>query len=378
MVITCPSCKEQIVLSKTEQQDILLQVRDQAFSDAVKEAVSERTQEIKQDMKDRIDVAVKEAVTEERDVARAREQQLQEKLYREKEKNQTLISKVQIAEKEQELAVMQAVNAQKSEDALQISQLTTERDYYKDLKSKMSTKMVGESLEQHCMTVFNQIRMTAFPNAYFEKDNDVSSSGSKGDFIFREEQDGVELLSIMFEMKNQMDTTASKHKNEDFFKELDKDRREKHCEYAILVSLLETDNDFYNTGIVDVSYKYPKMFVVRPQFFLAIIGILRNAAFNSLEARKQLKQYQEQNLDVIRFEEDLSACQTAISRNHELAIKQFDSAIDEIDKAIEKLEKVKKDLLSSERNLRLMNDKVADLSIRKLTKNSPNIRSLFE
>lgn len=252
-----------------------------------------------------------------------------------------------------------------------------EVEKYKDLKTRMSTKMIGETLEQHCLNEFNKIRMTAFPNAYFEKDNDAKS-GSKGDFIFREEKDGVEVLSIMFEMKNEMDTTATKHKNEDFFKELDKDRTEKKCEYAVLVSLLEADNDYYNGGIVDVSYRYPKMYVIRPQCFISMITLLRNASLNSLEYKKQLLVAQNQNIDVKNFEDKLLDFQDKFGKNYALASKKFQTAIDEIDKSIEHLTKIKENLLSSENNLRLANDKAQDLSIKKLTRGNPTMKEKFE
>ena len=252
-------------------------------------------------------------------------------------------------------------------------------DYYKDLKSRMSTKMVGESLEQHCQIQFNSIRMTAFPNAYFEKDNEVSASGSKGDFIFREKDpEGTEFISIMFEMKNEMDTTATKHKNEDFFKELDKDRQEKGCEYAVLVSLLESDNELYNNGIVDVSYKYPKMYVIRPQFFIPMITLLRNAALNSLQYQKELEVVRNHQLDLVNFESNMQEFKDAFGRNYRLASEKYQTAIDEIDKTIDHLEKVKKALMSSENNLRLANDKAEDLSIKKLTKNAPSVRAMFD
>ena len=248
----------------------------------------------------------------------------------------------------------------------------------KDFKAKQSTKMVGESLEQHCMNEFNMLRMTAFPDAYFEKDNDARS-GSKGDFIFREsDEGGTEFISIMFEMKNEMDTTATKHKNEDFFKELDKDRREKGCEYAVLVSLLEADNEYYNNGIVDVSYRYEKMYVVRPQFFIPIITLLRNAALNSLKYQRELAIVKNQQLDIMHFEENMDAFKKAFGKNYELASRKFEDAINEIDKSIRQLEKVKDALTSSERNLRLANDKAQDLSIKKLTKNAPTVRAMFE
>ncbi len=251
-------------------------------------------------------------------------------------------------------------------------------EYYRDFKARQSTKMVGESLEQHCLTQFNSIRMTAFPSAYFEKDNDARS-GSKGDFIFREaSEDGTEFISIMFEMKNEMDTTATKHKNEDFFKELDKDRREKGCEYAVLVSLLEIDNELYNNGIVDVSYKYEKMYVIRPQFFIPIITLLRNAALNSLKYRRELQDIRRQQVDITHFEENMNAFKEGFARNYRIASDKFNTAIEEIDKTITHLQKIKDALLSSERNLRLANDKADGLTIKKLTKNADSVREMFE
>lgn len=238
--------------------------------------------------------------------------------------------------------------------------------------------MVGETLEQHCLTQFNSLRMSAFPNAYFEKDNDARS-GSNGDFIFRESsEDGIEFISIMFEMKNEMDTTATKHKNEDFFKELDKDRNEKGCEYAVLVSMLEADNEFYNAGIVDVSYKYPKMYVIRPQFFIPLISLLRNAARNSLEYKRELAMAKAQQVDLTNFEKNITDFKTAFSRNYQLASDKFKTAIDEIDKTIIHLQKTKDALLSSENNLRLANNKAEEqLTIKKLTKDAPSIKEEF-
>lgn len=249
--------------------------------------------------------------------------------------------------------------------------------YYKDFKAKQSTKMVGESLERHCDAEFNKIRATGFPKAYFEKDNDARS-GSKGDFIFRDfDEDGQEYISIMFEMKNEMEQTTTKHRNADFFKELDKDRREKGCEYAVLVSLLEMDDDYYNTGIVDVSHRYPKMYVVRPQFFIPIISLLRNAALNSLQYKKELASIKNQNIDISTFEADMNDFKDKFSRNYRLASEKFHKAIDEIDKTIDHLQKTKEALLSSENNLRLANNKAEDLSIKRLTRNNPTMAAKF-
>ena len=249
--------------------------------------------------------------------------------------------------------------------------------YYKDFKARQSTKMIGESLEVHCHNEFNKLR-PLFKNVYFEKDND-SKTGSKGDFIFREtDEDGTPIISIMFEMKNEADETATKHKNEDFFKELDKDRKEKNCEYAVLVSLLEIDNDFYNTGIVDVSHKYPKMYVIRPQCFIPLITLLRGAAMNALGYKKELELVQNQNIDISHFEENMNAFKEGFSRNYRLASEKFKKAIEEIDKTIDHLQKTKEALLSSENNLRLANNKAEDLTIKKLTHNSETMKKMFD
>lgn len=251
-------------------------------------------------------------------------------------------------------------------------------DYYKDFKTKMSTKMIGESLEQHCANEFNKNRMGMFRNACFEKDNEVVE-GSKGDFVFRDfDEDGVEIISIMFEMKNEADTTSTKHKNEDFFDKLDKDRNRKKCEYAVLVSLLESDSELYNEGIVDVSYRYPKMYVIRPQFFIPLITLLRNAALNATEYKKQLLIEKNNNLDIAHFEENMENFKVAFGKNFETASKKFSTAIDEIDKTIDHLKKVKENLLSSDRQLRLANDKAQDLTIKKLTKNAPSLAEKFK
>ena len=249
--------------------------------------------------------------------------------------------------------------------------------FYKDLKVRQSTKMLGETLEQHCEISFNQIRMTAFPNAYFEKDNDVTE-GSKGDFIFREKtEDGIEFLSIMFEMKNEADLTSTKHKISDFFDKLDKDRKNKKCEYAIIVTTLEADNELYNNGIVDVSYKYPKMYVIRPQFFIPMITLLRNAALNNIQTLKELNIIKEENLDISNFEDSMNEFKEKFSKNYESAQTHFAKAIDEIDKSIAHLQKIKDELLTSQNQLRLANDKAQDLSIKKLTKNNPTMREKF-
>ncbi len=267
---------------------------------------------------------------------------------------------------------------EKENSKILLAEKEKEVEFYKDLKTRMSTKMVGETLEQHCEIQFNQLRATAFRNAYFEKDNDAKS-GSKGDYIYREcDDNGVEIISIMFEMKNEMDETATKHKNEDFFKELDKDRREKNCEYAVLVSLLESDSELYNAGIVDVSYKYDKMYVVRPQCFIPMITLLRNAAMNALTYKQELAMVRNQDIDISNFEDSLLKFKDDFGRNYEIAHKHFDSAIEEIDKTIMHLEKVKKELLGSDNQLRIANSKVEDVSVKKLTKNNPTMKAKFD
>ena len=284
-----------------------------------------------------------------------------------------LQSELELQRKEGELQKNNLVEQHKGELKLRDEEI----ERLKDFKARQSTKMIGESLEQHCLTQFNQIRMTAFPNAYFEKDNDART-GSKGDFIFRESSDGTEFISIMFEMKNEMDTTATKHRNEDFFKELDKDRNEKKCEYAVLVTLLESDNELYNNGIVDVSYRYPKMFVIRPQFFIPIISLLRNAALNSLDYQKKLADIQNQQLDLYNFEESLAQFKDGFAASFRNASNRYKDAIDGIDKAIDTLKKIKENLLTSEKHLNTANNKLEEVSIKRLTRNAPSVRAMFE
>ena len=292
------------------------------------------------------------------------------------EKNTEIITLKNQIENEKTQSELNTKNlVERYEDRLR--QKDEEIDYYKDFKARQSTKMVGESLEEHCSTQFNQFRAAAFPCAYFEKDNDART-GSKGDFIFRDfDDDGLEYISIMFEMKNEADMTATKKRNEDFFRELDKDRREKNCEYAVLVSLLEADSELYNAGIVDVSYRYEKMYVIRPQFFIPMITLLRNAARGSLAYRHELEEVRSRDIDISRFEENMNSFKTAFGKNYELASRRFKEAIDEIDKSITHLNKIKEALLSSENQLRLANDKADGLSIKKLTKNCPTVRDRF-
>ena len=329
--------------------------------------------------------------------------QLREEAIKKDEQIQELSAKLDSIKISQQLAITQAVsrvekerdqlqnNLQQAELQKQLSEKSLTDKYetqikdrddaierLRDMKARLSTKMVGETLEQHCETEFNRIRATAFPRAYFEKDNDASS-GSKGDYIFKDQDEsGTQIVSIMFEMKNESDTTATKKRNEDFFKELDKDRNEKGCEYAVLVSLLEADNELYNGGIVDVSYKYPKMYVIRPQFFIPIITLLRNAAMSALDYKKELALVKAQNIDVTHFEEDLEKFKNAFGKNYELATRKFQTAIDEIDKSINHLQKTKDALMSTDRNLRLANDKAQDVTVKKLTRKNPTMAAKFE
>lgn len=386
--IQCPHCGQSYQLQDMEYAEIVKQVRDDMFAKEVSDQIQLLQEKLQMEHEQAIknlefthEKTVSELQQQQKDVTSRYELQLKEKELEEQRHLQD--SKMEIVRLKNEVKSLQTSHAldlqtMKQSYDMQLSLKEEQLEYYRDFKAKQSTKMVGESLEQYCMNQFNQIRMTAFPNAYFEKDNEVSKSGSKGDFIFRESVDGVEFLSIMFEMKNEMDTTATKHKNADFFKELDKDRREKHCEYAVLVSMLEEDSDLYNTGIVDVSYQYPKMYVVRPQFFLTLISLLRNSSMHSIELRREMQLLKSQEIDVTHFEEDLDAFKQNIGRNYDLASRQFQDAITALDKGIDQLQKVKASLLSSERNLRLMNDKSMDLSIRRLVKNNPTMKILFE
>lgn len=314
--------------------------------------------------------------------------QLENQLNQQKLETQNLLLQNQSANERELNALKSQLTLQQTENELakqnlrneyevQLKQKDSEIQLYKDFKAKQSTKMLGESLEQHCEISFNQIRMTAFPNALFGKDNDASS-GSKGDYIYRElDENGTEILSIMFEMKNENETTATKKKNEHFFKELDKDRCEKKCEYAVLVSLLETDNDLYNNGIVDVSYAYNKMYVIRPQFFIPMITLLRNASLNALKYKQEVAQMKAQNIDITNFENELEDFKSKFAYNYDLASRKFTSAIEHIDKTINELIKVKENLLSSENNLRLANDKAEKLTVRKLTYKNPTMKAKF-
>ena len=393
--IKCPKCGSVFTVDESGYNEIVKSVRDDEFN----RELARRQKEMEEKLQSQVQIVKLQSEKSndaEVEVLKKQINELQSQLkMSEQDKklavNEALLEQQKaIAEKEKQIIALegQVKNVKKDAElqqknlqegfAIQLKGKDEQIAFYKDLKAKASTKLLGETLEQHCQIAFNQIRMTAFPNAYFEKDNAVSATGSKGDFIFKESQDGVEFISIMFEMKNENDETATKHKNEDFFKELDKDRNEKGCEYAVLVSMLEPDSELYNAGIVDVSYKYPKMYVIRPQCFIAMITLLRNAALNSLEYQRQLVEVREQNIDIAHFEDDLADFQDKFNRNYQLANDKFVKAIEEIDKTIDHLQKVKEGLIGSERNLRLANDKAQDLTIKKLTKNNPTMREKFE
>lgn len=421
--IKCPKCGEVFQVDESGYAAILKQVRDKEFE----KEINSRNEQFSSEKENAIRLAKIEA-------EKAFNEKLNEKnlkiaalqseieagnnakklavteLCNEKDKEIAILqSKLDAGEKDKQLALSQALNekdkelAQKDNKILKlenqiesgekenkIKEQSLKEQYeeklkfkdeeiahYKEFKSKLSTKMVGESLEQHCEIEFNRLRATGFQNAYFEKDNDAKT-GSKGDYIYRDfDSNCVEFISVMFEMKNEMDQTATKKKNEDFFKELDKDRREKNCEYAVLVSLLETESELYNSGIVDVSYKYTKMYVIRPQFFIPIITLLRNAALNSLDYKRELAVIRNQNIDISNFENEMNEFKDRFAKNYRLASEKFQKAIEEIDKTIEHLQKTKDALLSSENNLRLANNKAEDLSIKRLTKNNPTMAAKF-
>ena len=384
----------QKLLSQLEQNETAKQL---AVSEALKAVEKERDtlantlEQVKKEAETAQQLASAELIRQHQENAAAQERTIAE-----------LKAQLEAKSTEQQLAITQAVSTvQQERDQLkysldqaemqkQISEQNLKEKYetqikdrdeaierLKDLKAKLSTKMVGETLEQHCEVTFNQFRATAFPNAYFEKDND-DRSGSKGDYIFKDfDELDTEIVSIMFEMKNESDTTATKKKNEDFFKELDKDRTEKGCEYAVLVSLLEPDSELYNSGIVDVSYRYPKMYVIRPQFFIPMITLLRNAATNALQYKQELALVKAQNIDVTNFENDLNKFKDAFSRNYDLASRQFQTAIDEIDKSINHLQKTREALLKSDNNLRLANDKAQDVTVKELTRKNPTMAAKF-
>jgi hypothetical protein len=386
--IKCPHCGKLFNLDETGYADILKQVRDEAFNSELHQRLELAEREKKSDIalaEAKITAALKEeAVKKDAEIARlaaeleksAIGEQLivKEAISKLEKERDDLTRDLELKEAQEKLRDSQL----RESHALELKTKTDEIAYYKDLKAKLSTKMVGETLEQHCEIEFNKIRAAAFSRAYFEKDND-SKAGSKGDYVFRDfDDEGTDFISVMFEMKNEADETATKKKNEDFFKELDKDRTEKNCEYAVLVSLLEADSDLYNIGIVDVSHRYPKMYVIRPQFFIQLITLLRNAALNSLQYRTELAQVKEQNIDITKFEDQLDNFKNAFGKNYELASRRFSEAIEQIDKSIEFLQKTKNSLHSAENNLRLANDKAQDVTIKKLTKGNSTMAAKFK
>lgn len=397
--IICPHCKKTFKVDEAGFADILKQVRNHEFE----KELHERLELLEKDKESAIKLAEANAKNAlQNDIAKKDNEIVKLKAEKDAEANK-LEARIESTETEKKLAVTEAVTKiekerddlknklQNKDSEIQLREVSLKDKYeselklkdemierYKDMKLRLSTKMVGETLEQHCETEFNKLRATGFQNAYFEKDND-SKDGSKGDYIYRE-NDGAdnEIISIMFEMKNESDTTATKKKNEDFLKELDKDRSEKKCEYAVLVSLLEVENELYNTGIVDVSHKYPKMYVVRPQFFIPIITLLRNSAMNSLKYKAELALVRNQNIDITNFEENVNKFKEGFAKNYDLASRKFKTAIEEIDKTIDHLQKTKEALVSSENNLRIANNKTEDLTIKKLTRGNSTMTEKFE
>ncbi|MBS1551152.1 MAG: DUF2130 domain-containing protein [Bacteroidetes bacterium] len=415
--IICPNCHKAFKVDEAGFADILKQVRDHQFEEEIlnRLALAEKEKEsavklAEANIKNALQELLAKKDQELADLKAKKEIELTQKLSQKENELLQLIAKIDNAEVEKRLAVNEAtktiekerddlanaVKIKETEKELLKKSLTEqylselkEKDAIikhkdeeialrKDMKLKLSTKMIGETLEQHCETEFNKLRATAFQKAYFEKDND-SKTGSKGDFIYREsDHAGNEIISIMFEMKNEGDETATKKRNEDFLKELDRDRTEKKCEYAVLVSLLEADSEYYNSGIVDVSHKYPKMYVVRPQFFIPIITLLRNAAMNSIHYKAELALVKSQNIDITNFEEKMNKFKEGFARNYDLASRKFKDAIDGIDKTIKELEKTKAALLSSENKLRLANEKTEELTIKKLTHGNPTMKAKFD
>ncbi|MBR4177815.1 MAG: DUF2130 domain-containing protein [Bacilli bacterium] len=385
--IKCPKCGTVFQINETDYESIAKQIRDKEFETEI----NRREEQYKKDKESSIKLAESNIEKELNEIINKKELEIKElknQIELQDSKNKLEIQKA-INEKDKEInSLNNELEIKNKEYKLKENSIKESYEdklkdkeeqiaYYKDFKAKQSTKMIGESLEQHCSNEFNRLR-PLFKNAYFEKDNDAKS-GSKGDFIFRDyDEDGNEIVSIMFEMKNEADETSTKHKNEDFLKELDKDRKEKNCEYAVLVSLLEIDNDYYNDGIVDVSHIYDKMYVIRPQFFIPLITLIRNLANKSLEYRKELTLIQNQNIDITHFEENINTFKDAFARNYRLASEKFHKAIEEIDKTIDHLQKTKEALVSSENNLRLANNKAEDLSIKKLTSNNPTMQNMFE
>ena len=409
--ITCPHCGTAFQVNETEYSQLLAQVRGAEFDKEIHERLARETELLAQraenDLQARLsdkDKEILELTAKLDTFASQTELELSSAISKKDQEIQELKAQLGQIRLAKDLELQQAVaQMEKERDAAQNALVLQEQkqelamatirqeyevrlkaadeqvEFYKNFKAQQSTKAIGESLEQFAEAEFNKVRSYAFPRAKFAKDNEVSVSGSKGDFIFRDfDESGLEFISIMFEMKNEADTTKTKHKNADFFKELDKDRREKKCEYAVLVSMLEADNDYYNTGIVDVSHEYDKMYVIRPQFFIQLIGILRNAALNSLQYQQELALVKEQNIDITHFEEDLEIFKNAFAKNYQSASNNFQKAIDEIDKAIKRMEAVKAALTTSENQLRLANNKLDDVSVKKLTRNNPTMKAKFE
>lgn len=414
--IICPNCKKAFKVDEAGFAEILKQVRDHQFENELRErleiAEKEKESAVKlaeANAKNSIQADIAKKDSEIAGLKADKERELAILSAKKDSEIAEMKSKINIAATEKKLAVTEAVDiVEKERDKLigelknketekQLLEKSLSEKYFaqlkakddiikmkdeeialrKDMKVKLSTKMIGETLEQHCEAEFNKCRAMGFQNAYFEKDNDAKN-GSKGDYVFREnDESGNEIVSIMFEMKNEGDETATKHKNDDFLRELDKDRIEKKCEYAVLVTLLEAENDLYNNGIIDVSYKYPKMYVVRPQFFIPIITLLRNAAMNALKYKAELALVKNQNIDITNFEENINKFKEGFARNYELASNKFKTAIEEIDKTIDHLQKTKESLLSSENNLRLANNKAEDLTIKKLTRGNPTMTAKF-
>lgn len=385
--IKCPKCGTIFTVDESEYATLLEQVRTKEFDASVKK----ETDRIMRDMKKDAELAAMKAAAENANIVAQKDTYIAELKAKLEHENENLTYKIEkaVSEKEKEIyelksAIQASENQYKEAKRLIVSQYEKELEmkdetiaYLKDYRTKLSTKMVGEDLEQHCENKFNEMRMVAFPRAEFGKDNDAKT-GSKGDYIYRETaEDGTEILSIMFEMKNEMETTATKHKNEHFFAELDKDRREKKCEYAILVSMLEQDSELYNTGIVDVSYKYEKMYVIRPQFFIQIISILRNAALNSLKYKQEAEMVKRQNIDVTNFESELNEFKDKFGKNYKDASDRFSNAIDEIDATIQHLMKVKDNLLKSEKHLTAAERKLDTLTIKKLTSGNATMKAMF-
>ena len=409
--IKCPHCGTVFTINETEYSQLLAQVRGHEFEKEIHERLERERALFEEQSKNQLQANLNEKDKEianlqaqlekaasqnqldmerslaekEKEVQALQSQLEQTRLHHQNELQRSLTSlekerdsvKNQLALQEKESQL--ALSSVRSDYEVQLKAANEQVEFYKNFKAQQSTKAIGESLEIYAETEFNKVRSYAFPRAKFGKDNEISASGSKGDFIFRDfDESGLEFISIMFEMKNEADTTNTKHKKADFLKELDKDRREKKCEYAVLVTMLEADNDYYNTGIIDVSHEYEKMYVIRPQFFIQLIGLLRNAALNSLQYQQELALIREQNIDITHFEEDLEVFKNAFAKNYNSASTNFKKAIDEIDKAIKRMEEVKRFLTTSENQLRLANNKLDDVSVKKLTRNNPTMKAKFE